>query len=94
MYGYTKRFAKICGIFTACTIAATAMLFLFLSNAGISFSLIFNIGLFVVAVSGFNLFMTLGIHRLCEVVEMDYEDNVKRFHDLNKKIAELEEKCK
>lgn len=67
---------------------------LFLSNADINFNLIFTIGIFIVAVTAFNLFMTLGIHRLCEVVEMDYEDNVKRFHDLNKKIAELEEKCK
>lgn len=94
MYSYTKRFSLFCGIFTAFTILATAMLFLFLANAGLNFNLIFTIGIFIVAVSGFNLFMTLGIHRLCEVLEMEYEDNVRRFHNLNKKIMELEEKCK
>ena len=94
MYGYTKRFTILCGIFTAFNILATAMLFLFLANAKLQFNLIFTIGILVVANAAFTLFMTMGIHRLCETLEMDYEDNVRRFHDMSKKIAELEDKIK
>lgn len=94
MYGYTKRLTLYCGILTAFNILSTIMFFLFLANSELKFSLIFTAAIFLVTVSAFTLFMTIGIHRLCEILEMDYEDNIKRFHELSKKLAQLEEKCK
>lgn len=94
MYNYTKRLSLLCGILASFNIFSIIMLFLYFSNSTLNFNLIFTVVIFLVTVSAFILFMTIGIHHLCETLEMDYEDNVQRFHELSKKVAQLEEKCK
>ncbi len=94
MYSTARRLSTISAIFSAVNILATLMFFLYLANSDLGFSFIFTAVLFLISNSAIGLLLTVALRDLCQDIQTEYEDKVKRFKDLNNKVRDLEYKVK
>lgn len=94
MYSTARRLSTICAIFSAINILATILFFLYLANCELGFTFIFTSVLFLISNSVIGLLLTIALRSLCEDSQLEYEDKVRRFKDINNKVKELEHKVK
>lgn len=91
MYYAAKRLTTVTALLSAVNIFVTAMYFLSFSGSEMSFTLKINIAFLLVTASLMSLFLTLGLRKLCDALELNFEKDAENMRELRKKIEVLEE---
>ena len=89
MYSSTKNIATIATVLSCINIAGCALLLLYLSSLNIPVGAYCGAAMYIVTSSAIFLTLSLALRKICDILEVDCSDNVKRFKDLSNGIKEL-----
>lgn len=92
MYASVKKLSLVCGILTAVNIAMTILFIFAIPGFNLSFAFEFTVGTLLVSVTLISLFLTIALHNLCDILELDYESTAGKLSELEKKVRQMEEK--
>ncbi len=94
MFTTAKKLSIFSVIFTCLHLLGAILLLFCLSSLRLGFAVNFCIIVYVIASTVGALLMTVSLRSLCQDLDMNYENNISRFHDLQTKINELEKQIK
>ena len=92
MYTTAKRMALISTICCAGNLFGLVLLILCANGLNISFALAFSMVIILSTNAAVSLMLTLGLRSLCQDLVYEFENNTKKFNELNQKIKEIEAK--
>ena len=92
MYASIKRLAIVCTISSIINIGVLILFLMWLPSFKLGFSMEFVITVLLITFSLICFLTIIGMHNLCNVLEMEYESTSGALRELRKKITELENK--
>ena len=94
MYASTKRMAMTCIILTILNLLSAAMTATYLSYFELNFAEVIAITLMLTTTALMGLFLTIGLYKLCQQLDLEYESTAGSIHDLEKRVKIIEDQCK
>lgn len=90
MYSTARKLSLISAILCAVNIMGVILFFLSSPVLALPFSAGFAIFMILIASVGVSLLLTLSLRSICQDLEYEYEDHIRRSAELAKRIATLE----
>lgn len=94
MYASTKRMAMSCIILTILNLLTTAMTATYLSYFDLGVAEVIAITMMLTTTALIGLFLTIGLYKLCQQLDLEYESTAGSIHDLEKRITKIESQVK
>lgn len=92
MYASVKKLSLACGILTAVNIFATILFLFAIPGFNLSFAFEFTVGTLLAAASLISLLLTISLHNLCDLLELDFENKAGKIREIEIKIRQIEER--
>ena len=90
MYSTARKLTALSLILSVVSIVGLIMVWMYFTFLGLEFHWLFALMMFLVAITGICLFLTISIRNLLQDLEMDYDSNARQLKKLSDRIAELE----
>ena len=92
MYSTARKLAGLSLIFSVVSIVALVMVCMYFSFLRIEFQWFFALMMFLIAISGIGLFLTIALRSMLQDMEFEYDSNARQLKKLSDRIAELEKR--
>ena len=90
MYSTARKMSLLCAILSAVNIMGVFLYLLSSAALSIPFSAGLAIFMILVASAGVSLMLTIALRSICQDLEYEYEDHIRRSSELSKRIEVLE----
>lgn len=90
MYSTTKNIATTCIVISGFNIVLGGLLLLYISSLDIPFGALFSSMIYIVTTSAILLALSIALRKLCDILELDFLDSVRKIGNLKNSIKELE----
>ena len=94
MFSTARKLGVICCILAAFNIVGLVMLTMLFAGAGLSFTWIFSLLLYLITITTIGLLLTFGIRSMSQDSEMEVEATSIQIKKLKDRVEELEKKLK
>jgi hypothetical protein len=90
MYSTARKLAGLSMILSVVSILGLIMVSMYFSYLRLEFHWFFALMMFLIAITGICLFLTISIRNMLQDLEMDYDSNARQLKKLSDRITELE----
>ena len=90
MYSTARKIATASAIFCALNIFVGLIFILVTMSLNLAFPIRLSMIMYIVTVSLTTLMLTLSIRSICEDLQYEYENNIKKLHDMNDRLKDIE----
>jgi hypothetical protein len=90
MYSTARKLAGLSMILSVVSILGLIMVSMYFSYLKLEFHWFFALMMFLIAITGICLFLTISIRNMLQDLEMDYDSNARQLKKLSDRITELE----
>ena len=94
MYSTARKLAGLSLILSVASIVGLVMVCMYFSFLRLEFHWFFALMMFLIAITGIGLFLTISIRSMLQDMEMDYDSNARQLKKLSDRITELEKLLK
>ena len=91
MYYVVKRMTTVTALLGAVNAFVTAIYFLSFSNSDMDTTMKITLAFLLITATLASLFLTIALRKLCEALELNFENDAENFRELRKKVEKLEE---
>ena len=92
MYSTARKLAGLSLILSVVSIVALVMICMYFSFLRIEFQWFFSLMMFLIAITGICLFLTISLCSMLQDMEFEYDSNARQLKKLSDRIRELEKR--
>ena len=92
MYSTARKMSLLTAILSAVDVVGVILYLLASAALNLNFALSFAIFMMIGSSAAINLMLTVALRSICQDLDYEYENTTTKLSELNKRIAELENK--